>query len=219
MTKMMKREIRFRGKEKAEPHRWMQGFYYEENGSSFIWTQGKSRMWPIEVDESTVGQFIGAKDKNGTPIYEGDIVYWKDSYGHEFTKEVKFEKSHGRFIPIGIYMGYDCTVSGNVYDNPELLEVKKQKPPKNGLLPNEFRIRALYDNGCMSKKGHVYIAEHVKVGRKEYIRVWSESSKLDDECKRRYGTYMNADLSILGDDEVMPIYEIVKEELDDNGDT
>lgn len=166
-------------------------------------------------DPATIGQYTGLKDSKGTPIYEGDVVR-NGEQGFLYVVVWHDCGLCGKQIGSSSYIGLTVwrdrlIIVGNRYDNPELLEVKKPEPPKNGLLPHEFRIRALYDNGCMSVKGHIYIAERVKLRHKDVIRVWAESSKLDDEGKRRYGTYCNMNLSILGNDRVCANYEIVEE--------
>jgi len=207
----MERQIIFRGKSISDG-KWVFGsLILFADDYPMIMSYSADAPVYTRVTEKTIGQYTGVKDKDKKLIFEGDIVHWQNNYKHEFTKKVTFDKSYGGFAPVDIYMGYDCNVLGNIHDNPELLEVKKPEPPKNGLLPHEFRIRALYDNGCMSVKGHIYIAERVKLRHKDVIRVWDESSKLDDEGKRRYGTYCNMDLSILGNDRVYPNYEIVEE--------
>lgn len=72
----MTREIKFRGK-RVDNGEWVYGFYRQ----CTIYKNGVSEF----VDESTVGQYTGLKDKNGTEIYEGDIVRVLD-WGY-FIKE------------------------------------------------------------------------------------------------------------------------------------
>lgn len=87
-----------------------------------------------EVDQSTVGQYIGLKDENGKMIYEGDVVsvvylsgagagYEKKVTGPVVYKESEFYVDT-QYFGYGIY-GMLPKVIGNIHDNPELLEKKE----------------------------------------------------------------------------------------------
>ena len=83
------------------------------------------------IDKNTVGQFIGLHDKNGKNIYEGDIVHL-DSWSPYAMQVVFMEGAFcladkdGNFLGDIHYIHHggieQCTIIGNIHDNPELLK-------------------------------------------------------------------------------------------------
>jgi uncharacterized phage protein (TIGR01671 family) len=80
------------------------------------------------VDPETIGQYTGMKDKNGTRIFEGDIL----NYPNSINYVVQWNNSQAKYCVRGINdEDYDelynliesyTEIIGNIYDNPELLE-------------------------------------------------------------------------------------------------
>ena len=76
----MKREIKFKAKSIYNDE-WVYGdLLHQIDGTHiYIGKGGNGRTLCPRVDPSTVCQFTGQTDKNGTPIYEGDVVTYKDN--------------------------------------------------------------------------------------------------------------------------------------------
>ena len=97
------------------------------------------------IDPETVGQFSGLTDKNGTKIFEGDIIYKPvekiTPYYATKSERYKIIFRNGSFsyanLRGGTYWSIDdsevgidtksYTIIANIYDNPELLkEIDKE---------------------------------------------------------------------------------------------
>lgn len=84
----------------------------------------------VAVDPETVGQYTNMLDKNGTKIFEGDIIDFSDRSDGDGYGVVRYDANETEF---GIeydniyeslgkhYYPEDIEVIGNIYDNPELL--------------------------------------------------------------------------------------------------
>lgn len=129
------REIKFRGFNRKNSE-WLYGFYLQNRGAHFVcpdeFADGKS--WDdYEIDPDTLGQFTGLQDKNGTDIFEGDIIRWdKDQKLYVVVfRNGMFYASVEECNP-HIYGGFPlwclceeeqhCAIVGNTLDNKNLLK-------------------------------------------------------------------------------------------------
>ena len=88
----------------------------------------------VEFDEIELMQSTGLVDKEGTEVFEGDILHHQIQT--EYTFIVKYDKDKGRWYGDGLSRTYriDITkeflpyykVIGNIYENQELLEVDNE---------------------------------------------------------------------------------------------
>ena len=151
------REIEFRGKTKLG-REWINGgvvhqtdWYGDLVDRWFVIDGTDTNDYDIgnsyEVIPETVGQFTGLLDKNGTKIFEGDIVKW-GHLPHSYEKPIRIAavasnpdiqyRTVTMRDPIthrDYYFKQGCfayaetqfylEVIGNIHENPELLEEEK----------------------------------------------------------------------------------------------
>lgn len=127
------REILFRGK-RIDNGEWVEGYYYkakycrtdDELCDYITVPHPKEYNEPSShyiVNPETVGQYTGLKDRNGTKIFEGDIVK-KIRLGKMCIYQIDYDNGLASFIGrAGIgFTTFDhdsegLEVVGNIYDN------------------------------------------------------------------------------------------------------
>ena len=135
-------EILFRGK-RADSGEWVEGDllqtrYHSGHIEYQIMPQTPvSSAYPVLSE--TIGQYTGLTDRNGTMIFEGDILAstieiidcndegYSISYGREDIGVVEYRRdafliTHKPGNWARSFFGCDNYVLGNVFDNPELLD-------------------------------------------------------------------------------------------------
>ena len=118
------REILFRGKRK-DNGKWVYGCSTQSANNFCISINTEDGCMFAYVKPETVGQYTGLTDKNGKRIFEGDIVKYINS------SPCKIDYIDSQFVMMWkkFYRNFErvyddeIEVIGNIYDNPELLEV------------------------------------------------------------------------------------------------
>lgn len=117
---------------------WVEGFLMDENyiNTPFNDNEVGGRFDdPVEIDESTLCQCTGLRDKNGNLIWENDIVAYWDTYSTENglaeadcigkvvwdDETISFQVTN-RLSAESYEVLDECSVIGNIFDNSELLE-------------------------------------------------------------------------------------------------
>lgn len=144
------REILFRAKWIGNG-KWMEGYYCKISETTYAFAEDYERNpipihhyilqevmtdWGLpnrfnqyEIDPETLCQYTGLKDKSGNRIWENDIVKigantlvrWNGKYAGWCLTQKGWMYDH--FFGEAI-SPCDCEVVGNVFDNPDLFELR-----------------------------------------------------------------------------------------------
>ena len=123
------REHKYKAK-RLDTGKWIEGYLWRDTTASYYIRKeialAYAKMVDFEVDPNTLCEFTGLCDKNRNMVWEHDIV---EQYGSR--NEIKFGIWNcGCCYDVYGYSTYDyfdpdeIEVIGNIFDNPELLEVK-----------------------------------------------------------------------------------------------
>lgn len=140
----MDREILFKAKRKDNGE-WIEGSLVSTEGGGRFILRSKTKVFIprkknvicssecYEVNQDTICQYTGLTDKNGQKIWENDIFIIKDGTLDEEDGYFvcKWDDDTARYIldGYGLTVDFDnvntweVEVIGNIFDNPELLEV------------------------------------------------------------------------------------------------
>lgn len=132
----MNREILFKAKRKDNGE-WVEGGFFKEpyTDKTFIirWnSRGMGFNEFIEVNPETVCQYTGLTDKNRKRIWENDICGRKEPFPEivkqqkgDWTLDYSYAFGDKCYCNLGFYVceRNSVEVIGNIFDNPELLEV------------------------------------------------------------------------------------------------
>ena len=122
------REIKFRAKRTANGA-WVYGdlthvhkICAEEEQRNGRRSEPVVRVANYNVDEETIGQYTGLKDRDGREIYEGDILRWLKYLVHVGWCEGAFIDCHmNSYRLLSNHALNMYTITGNIHDKQELL--------------------------------------------------------------------------------------------------
>lgn len=135
-------------REFPEKEQWIIGYYvlgFDVYGqpvhlifepTSMFFSHGETDGW-YKVDPYTICQCTGLRDKNGNLIWENDVVAYWDTYSTDsgyaeadcigevvWDEETLSFQVTNRLSAESYEVLGECSVIGNIFDNPELLEIE-----------------------------------------------------------------------------------------------